>query len=163
MPCRVERRPSDAAVLTDIGAGAGRFCMAILLVALAGCAAEAGTRAASPSESPTVTSSPTESPAPTCDKPARTEIDLVVRYFHFNVRCLVVPAGERLMVTFENRDFGANHNFSIHTVESETAFTGDVAYPQEMFSYRVPALEAGQYLFQCDIHSADMSGLLVVQ
>jgi plastocyanin len=169
MQRRVPCRGSHAA-RTDIGGGAGSFWVAgIFLVALAACTAQANTRSVPPSESPmitsspTVTSSPTESPVPTCNEPAQTTIHLVVRYFHFNVRCLVVPAGDRLTVTFENKDLGANHNFSIYTLGSEAAFTGDVAYPQESFSYTVPALEAGEYLFQCDVHPRDMSGLLLVK
>jgi hypothetical protein len=129
--------------------------------------------APSPSESPTVTSSPSESPTQsssespsptvTCDKAAQTKIDIVVRYFDFNVRCLVAPARKRLMVTFRNEDLGISHNFSIHSPESTAVFTGDVAYPRERFSFAVRPLEAGQYVFQCDIHPDDMSGLLLVE
>ena len=132
----------------------------ILLLFLAACAEDQGTGAASPTESPTAT--PTESPAATCDEPAQTKIDLVAKNFHFNHKCLVVPAGEPLQVEFVNRD-NANHNLSIYTLDLSSAFTGDLAYPAESFRYKVPALEAGQYLFQCDIHPKDMSGPLIVQ
>ena len=81
---------------------------------------------------------------------------------HFNVKCLVVPAGEPLTVAFQNKDF-VNHNLSIYTLEFASEFTGDITYPEERVTYKVPALEAGQYLFQCDIHPADMSGPLIVQ
>jgi plastocyanin len=131
-------------------------------VALAGCAESGGTGAASPTESPTVTPTPTESPATTCDEPALTKIHLEVKNAHFNLTCMVVPAGEPLQVEFANRD-NVNHNLSIHALESSSVFTGVVAYPAEAFSYEVPALEAGPYLFQCDIHPREMSGPLVVQ
>ena len=156
------------AARTDAGQGVGSWVAVILLVALAGCAARANTRSAPPSERPTVTASPTitASPrraGPTCGEPARTAINLVVRDVHFNVRCLVVPKGRRLTVRFENRDLFVTHNFSIRTAGFEKVFTGDVAYPQEKFDYRVPALGAGEYLFRCDIHPQDMSGVLLVQ
>ncbi len=80
----------------------------------------------------------------------------------FNVKCLVVPAGEPLLIELVNRD-SVNHNVSIYTLEFASAFTGDIAYPAERFRYKVPALEAGQYLFQCDIHPRDMEGPLIVQ
>jgi plastocyanin len=149
--------------LTDIGAWARRFSLAgILLLLFAACAEDQDTGAASPTESSTVEPSPTESPAATCDEPARTKIDLVAKGILFNVKCLVVPAGEPLRVEFVNRD-SVNHNLSIYTLEFSSVFTGDIAFPAESFSYKVPALEAGQYLFQCDIHPRDMEGPLIVE
>ena len=148
--------------LTDIEAWARRLSLVgLLLLVPAACAEDQGTGAASPTESPR-TPSPTESPAATCDEPAQTKIDLVAKNFHFNYKCLVVPAGEPLQVEFVNRD-NANHNLSIYTLDLSSAFTGDYAFPAEHFRYKVPALEAGQYLFQCDIHPKDMSGPLIVQ
>ncbi len=126
------------------------------------CAEGQGTGADSPTHSPTGTHTPTESPAATCDEPAQTKIDLVAKNVRFNVKCLVVPAGGPLLIELVNRD-SVNHNVSIYTLEFASAFTGDIAYPAERFRYKVPALEAGQYLFQCDIHPRDMEGPLIVQ
>ena len=136
----------------------------VLLLTLVGCAEDVGTGALSPTESPAGASTPTatETPAATCDEPAQTKIDLVAKNTHFNVKCLVVPAGEQLQIELVNRD-SVNHNVSIYTLEFSSAFTGDIAYPAERFRYKVPALEAGQYLFQCDIHPRDMEGPLIVQ
>jgi plastocyanin len=149
--------------LADVGAGVRRFVLAaILLAALGGCSESARTRAASPTESPGVRPTPRESPAATCDGLAHRKIDLVADNVRFSAKCLVVPAEEPLQVEFVNRDF-MNHNFSIYSLEFSGAFTGDVAYPAERFRYEVPALEAGQYLFRCDIHPTDMSGPLIAQ
>lgn len=146
-----------------MGAGTRRFALAgILLLTLAGCGEDVGTGALSPTTSPSITPTPTESPAATCDESAQTKIELVAKNFHFNFKCLTVPAGEPLQVEFVNRD-NANHNFSIYTLDFSSEFTGDVAYPAETFRYKVPALEAGEYLFQCDIHPTDMSGPLIVE
>jgi plastocyanin len=142
-----------------------RFSLAgMILLVLAACAEDPGTGASSPTESPAVTPTPTptESPAATCDEPAQTKIDLVAKNIKFNVKCLVVPAGEPLRVEFVNRD-SVNHNLSIYTLEFSSVFTGDIAYPDESFPYKVPALDAGQYVFQCDIHPRDMEGPLLVE
>jgi plastocyanin len=137
---------------------------ALLFLALAACAKDANSVGQAPSatESASVSPTPTESPAATCDEPSRTEVQIVAKNIHFSVKCLVVPAGKPLTVAFENKDF-VNHNFSIYTLDFKGEFTGDITYPNERVHYKVPALEPGQYLFQCDIHPADMSGPLIVQ
>jgi plastocyanin len=151
--------------MTGIGETALRSTIGVIvLLTLAACAKgdNSVVQAPSSSESATGSPTPTESPAATCDEPSETEIQLVAKNVHFNVKCLVVPAGEPSTVAFQNKDF-VNHNFSIYTLEFASEFTGDITYPEERVSYKVPALEAGQYLFQCDIHPADMSGPLIVQ
>jgi plastocyanin len=141
---------------------ARRLSIVVVLLALAACANNSVLQAPSTSESATGSPTPTESPAATCDAPSETKIQLVAKNIHFSVKCLVVPAGEPWTVAFQNKDF-ANHNFSIYTLEFASEFTGDITYPEERVTYKVPALEVGQYMFQCDIHPADMSGPLIVQ
>jgi plastocyanin len=150
--------------MTGIGPVVRRASIGVLLLALAGCAKadDSAGQAPSSSESATVSPTPTESPAATCDEPSQTKIEIVAKNIHFSVKCLVVPAGNPLTVAFENKDF-VNHNFSIYTLEFASAFAGDITYPNESVHYKVPALEPGQYLFQCDIHPADMSGPLIVR
>jgi plastocyanin len=146
------------------GAGRRVSIAALLLMALAGCAKDVNSvgQVPSRSERATVSPSPTESPAATCNEPSRTKVQIVAKNIHFSVKCLVVPADKPLTVAFENKDF-VNHNFSIYTLDFKGEFTGDITYPDENVHYEVPALEPGQYLFQCDIHPADMSGPLIVQ
>jgi plastocyanin len=160
----LRRVHGHAASMIDIPATARRASIGmLLLLSLAACAkADDSAGAASPTDNAMVSPTPTESPAATCDEPSRTMIELVAKNIHFSVKCLVVPAGKPLTVTFQNKDF-ANHNFSIYTLEFASEFTGDITYPNENVNYKVPALEPGQYLFQCDIHPADMSGPLIVQ
>ena len=136
----------------------------LLFLALASCAEDGNDVGQEPSSSETVTVSPTptESPAATCDEPSRTKIELVAKNVLFSLKCLVVPSGEPWTVSFQNKDF-VNHNLSIYTLEFTGEFTGDITYPNERVNYKVPALEPGQYLFQCDIHPQDMSGPLIVQ
>jgi plastocyanin len=141
-----------------------RISIVVALLALAACAKDDNSvgQAPSSSESAIESPTPTESPAATCDEPSETKIQLVAKNVHFNVKCLAVPAGEPWTVAFQNKDF-ANHNFSIYTLEFASEFTGDITFPNERVTYKVPALEVGQYLFQCDFHPADMSGPLIVQ
>ena len=142
-----------------------RFSIGVLaLLTLAACAKDDNSVGQAPSSSASATGSPTptESPAATCDEPSETKIQLVAKNAHFSVKCLVVPAGEPVTVALRNKSF-ANHNFAIYTLEFASEFTGVITYPEERVTYKVPALEAGQYLFQCDIHPADMSCPLIVQ
>ena len=138
-------------------------CIAIAAVLLisVGCADAGGTGATSPTESPSATTPPSPSPA-SCDEPEATKIVLVASSTRFNLKCLVVPAGEQLDVTLRNRD-SVNHNFSVYTLDFTSEFTGDISYGGETFEYDVPALEPGEYLFQCDIHPRDMEGSLIVR
>jgi plastocyanin len=135
--------------------------MAGVLLTSIGCADAGDTGATPPTESPSITSTPSSSPA-TCDEPETTTIDLVAKNTRFNMKCLVVPAGEPLDVTLQNED-SVNHNFSIYTREFSSEFTGDLSHGGETFHYDVPGLESGQYLFQCDIHPRDMEGPLTVR
>jgi plastocyanin len=152
-----------AAPITDPGGAARRLSIALLVsLSLAVCANDDNSVGVGPTESATVSPTPTESPAATCDEPSQTKIELVAKNIHFSLKCLVVPANEPLTVMFQNKDF-VNHNFSIYTLEFASEFTGDITYPNENVNYKVPALEPGQYLFQCDIHPADMSGPLIVR
>ena len=127
----------------------------------AGCGDPGGTGAASPTGSTSVTPTSTRAPA-TCDEPESATIELVASSVLFNVTCLVVPAGEPLDVTLRNED-SVNHNFSIYTLEFASQFTGPISFGGEISSFDVPALEPGEYLFQCDIHPGDMEGPLIVR
>ena len=149
--------------MTGNGGAARRSSIALLLMlALASCAKDDNSIGVGPTGSPTVSPSPTGSPAATCDEPSQTKIELVASSTRFNVKCLVVPAGQPLTVTLKNKA-SVNHNFSVYTLDFKSEFTGDISYGGEFFHYKVPALEPGQYLFQCDIHPSDMSGPLIVQ
>jgi plastocyanin len=147
--------------MTDDGGAARRVSIGSLLLLVACARADNGV-GVGPTGSPTVSPSPTQSPAATCDEPSQTKIELVGSSTRFNVKCLVVPAGEPLAITLKNEDT-VNHNFSIYTPDLGSKFTGDISYGGEMFHYKVPPLDPGQYLFQCDIHPRDMSGPLIVQ
>jgi plastocyanin len=74
---------------------------------------------------------------------------------------LSVPAGEPLVLAFENGDDGVQHNVAIYKDDSveEPLFVGDLVEGPTTASYDVPAIEAGEYYFRCDVHP-QMDGIL---
>ena len=83
--------------------------------------------------------------------------------------CLAAPADEAFTVTLHNDVqgegvFHPNHTFSVYADASgsDELFYGDLVYPGESFTYDVPSLAAGAYVFRCDIHPQNMTGVLVV-
>jgi hypothetical protein len=84
--------------------------------------------------------------------------------------CLAAPADEPFEITLHNDPntegtLNANHNVSIYTdsTAAEEVFFGDLAYPGESTTYDVPALPPQLYFFRCDVHPADMTGVLLVR
>ena len=76
---------------------------------------------------------------------------------------LVAPAGEAFEIEFDNRDEGVPHNVAVYEDDSaeESLFVGDLVEGPTTITYDVPALDAGEYYFRCDVHPA-MSGTLEV-
>ncbi|MEO8477515.1 MAG: cupredoxin domain-containing protein [Actinomycetota bacterium] len=141
------------------------FLLAVTLQACGDGGEQAQSTPSSSSEStaPSVTSEPpTATPAPTCPGRPSTEITLRVRHIAFPVECLLVPAGEPWRIDLVNQT-EVNHNVAIETSESEAVFIGELAYPGDAIAYRIEPLDAGVYVFQCDIHPKDMTGTLVVE
>ncbi len=82
-----------------------------------------------------------------------TAADLV-----FDTDQIDAPAGEAFAIEFVNDD-SVPHNIAIYTDESksETLFEGEIINGGETITYQVPALEAGDYYFDCQVHP-DMNG-----
>jgi plastocyanin len=84
----------------------------------------------------------------------------------FDTDTISLPADEATTLTFDNQDASVQHNMSIYPasdqVSPDTAlFQGDAITGPDQIDYQIPALEAGEYYFQCDIHP-DMNGTVVV-
>lgn len=81
----------------------------------------------------------------------------------FDASVIEATAGEAFTVTLVNNE-SVPHNFSVYTEEGgEVIVEGDVVTgPDQSVTVEVPALEAGEYFFVCDIHPADMTGTIVV-
>jgi plastocyanin len=121
--------------------------LALATVALA--AAACGSTAAAPPASP---AAPADPNAPT----------ISADQLKFDKAELTVPAGKPFQLSFTNKE-SAPHNVAIYTDSSAS----QVVYQGEIFStatkvYDVPALEAGDYFFRCDVHP-DMVGTITAE
>lgn len=79
----------------------------------------------------------------------------------FDTSKIDVKAGAAFILVFENRE-NVGHNVSIYTDAGHTqrTFEGKVFSGPATRWYPVPALAAGTYYFQCDLHG-NMTGTLV--
>ena len=82
----------------------------------------------------------------------------------FDTDALEFTAGEESDLEFANDDASSiQHNVSIYEEEGGAdLFTGDVIPGGQTTTYSVPALEAGEFYFQCDIHPG-MNGTVTVK
>jgi len=90
-------------------------------------------------------------------------ITLVAQGIQFDTKTLDLPPNQPVTITFDNRDAGTPHNFSIYSdpQKSKTLFQGDQVVGPTTTEYHVPALQPGTYYFQCDVHPT-MNGSVVV-
>ena len=80
----------------------------------------------------------------------------------FDKECLAAPADRAFKVAFNNKDaFG--HSFAVYDKEGgEQLFRGEIfSGPKELVN-EIPALKAGTYHYQCDVHPFVMQGVLKV-
>jgi plastocyanin len=80
----------------------------------------------------------------------------------FNEKELDLPADQETTLAFDNEDPGVLHNVSIYTDETLTTalFQGEQFAGVATQTYDIPALEAGEYYFHCDVHP-DMKGVVI--
>lgn len=96
------------------------------------------------------------------EMPEEEAIEVTAENIAFDTDTLTLPA-EATTITFENRDT-VPHNIAIFRGEGpggEKVFTGELITAATE-SYEVPALEAGNYYFHCDVHP-NMSGTAEVR
>jgi plastocyanin len=118
---------------------------------------------AAPSPAPKVS----VAPAAGCGDDGKIALDLVAKDVAFDPQCLVAPAAEGFQVNFDNQDAVTTtgpHNVVIATDQGAIATdpiakSPDVAGPDQV-TFDVPAIDAGDYFFQCTFHPT-MTGTLV--
>jgi len=83
----------------------------------------------------------------------------------FDPKELVSSAGLAFKVTFDNQDTGVPHNWVLKNPDGSNVDIGDTAFfnGPETRTYDVPALDAGEYPFLCEVHPNTMTGVLTVQ
>jgi plastocyanin len=78
----------------------------------------------------------------------------------FDKECLAVEAGQATTLEFDNPD-NEPHNVSVFVEKGgENLFRGEIINPEQSTSYSLPAIEAGEHYFQCDVHP-EMNGIFV--
>ncbi len=118
------------------------LAVGVLLVAMAACGGGEGDGGAQPD-------------------PASAEVEISANNNEFSTDRLEVPAGEAFTLAFTNEE-NAAHNVAIYRTEGgEQIFIGEIFNgPDRTELYEVPALEPGEYYFQCDVHP-QMNGTVV--
>jgi len=106
--------------------------------------------------------SPAASESEVCLAPVDGVITLTAEDLEFNANCLELPAGESVTIAFANLDTDA-HNLAIYTDDTTDTqlWIGDIMSGGESIDYQVPALDAGTYYFECNVHPA-MNGVVRV-
>ncbi len=92
------------------------------------------------------------------------QITLIAEGMAFDRAEIAVPAGSPVEMTFDNRDSGIPHNFSLYTDTSATTkvFTGEIITGPKTVTYTFTApAEKGRLFFRCDVHPTMMTGVFV--
>ncbi|MGQ0669485.1 MAG: cupredoxin domain-containing protein [Actinomycetota bacterium] len=92
-----------------------------------------------------------------------SSVPIFAEAFQFSESALSLPADTASTIEFDNRDAGVQHNVAIYRDEGldEVLFRGDLVTGPAKVDYDVPALPAGTYYFQCDVHPP-MNGTVTV-
>ena len=90
-------------------------------------------------------------------------VTVVAQNVTFDTDRIELAAGAESTITFDNQDAGVQHNVSIYADDTaaENLFRGDLITGPDQIAYVVPALDAGEYYFRCDVHPT-MSGTVSV-
>jgi len=94
--------------------------------------------------------------------PADADVTITSVDMAFDQTTVTVAAGEAFTMALVNED-AMPHNVAIYTDSSasEDVFTGEHV-TEGAIVYDIPALEAGEYFFRCDLHP-EMTGTLIVE
>jgi plastocyanin len=93
----------------------------------------------------------------TADEPV-TEFTIVAQDLRFDLDRIVVPAGEEVTATIENRDDGIGHDFSVALPDGDAKTDVEAGPVQQTLRFTVP--EPGEYDFVCNPHTATMKGVV---
>jgi cytochrome c oxidase subunit 2 len=96
--------------------------------------------------------------------PTGSSITLTAQHITWDKKCIAAVAGKPIQITIINKDAGIAHNFAIwvsSALKKRLYQTANVNGPATM-TFTAPALPAGKYYFQCDVHGPAMSGTLII-
>ena len=138
------------------------FVLSLVVLVMVACG---GTDQAAPRATAPTAATPA---APKCS-PSGTTLQLTAERDKFDKDCLAAPADTPFTIEFTNNDKARGddpfytHNVSIEsTTGVRTFFAGEIVRGPKTVEYRVDALPAGTYGFECDVHPQRMNGTFVV-
>jgi plastocyanin len=93
------------------------------------------------------------------EQASAADVSIAADNLEFSTDTLAVPADVGFTLALENRE-AVPHNVAIYTDESasEALFTGETITGPRTITYDVPAIQAGDYFFRCDVHPTQMTG-----
>ena len=92
-------------------------------------------------------------------------VSLSAKNIAFDKSTITVPAGAKVVMTFDNQDSGIPHNFALYTDSTAKTkiFAGDFVTGPKTVTYTFTApSQPGTYFFRCDVHPTVMTGSFVV-
>jgi mono/diheme cytochrome c family protein/plastocyanin len=89
-------------------------------------------------------------------------VTITAQNIAFTTAAVDAPAGQAFTINFDNEDAGTPHNVDIMDASGQSVFKGEIFPGVGTKPYSVPALAAGSYKFQCDVHP-NMTGTLTVK
>lgn len=94
---------------------------------------------------------------------ATTSLKLIAENVAFNVTKLVIPAGQEITLTFENRDQATPHNVHVSGkgVDAKTEIFAGKDGGTRTLKFTIAA--PGEYEFVCDVHPNQMKGTITVK
>jgi plastocyanin len=135
-----------------------------------GSPAPSASAAASPSASASASAAPSESAGASGSPAASGGAGLTIvapvgaAATGYDTNRLEAEAGIAFSITFDNQDANVPHNFVITRPDGSKVDIGDTAFFNgvESKTYNVPALDAGEYPFLCEVHPQTMKGILTI-
>ena len=150
-----------------------------LVIALAGCsstaapsastAAPAGSASLTPSTLPSVAPSPSAPIVkipPIANAPdSKKTVSLIAAHTRWNPNTLTAPAGKVWHVKIDSQDtISVHHNFTVASGKRfEERIYQATNFAKGTYTFDIPGLPAGNYLFICTIHPDSMTGTLTLE
>jgi hypothetical protein len=96
--------------------------------------------------------------------PAGERLTMSADDIKYDKECLAAPANRPFAIVFSNEE-NLPHDIDILRGEdsSDPIFDGEIFSGEKTVTYQVPPLSPGTYAFRCDVHRAQMRGVLRVR